>query len=133
MDLNETKPIPVRLQKRMNWVLRSLLAFVLVGALATAALACPLWMGSMSRQEMPCSDQRHPGGRCPFSICQVSSPYLASHVRVDAPHLQEGPVETADWAILGSSSANADSIRREDGVPPGLSGELYVQFHSLLI
>ena len=133
MDLSEPKPILAHPKKRMNWGLRPLLVFVLAGTLATSALACPLWMGSMSQQEMPCSDHSDPGGRCPFSICQVSSPYLASYVSVDTPPLQALLVEAVDWAILWPSSANADSIRRDDGAPPGLSGELFLRFHSFLI
>ena len=133
MNLNATKRSWVRLKKRMNWALRSLLVFVLTGALATSALACPLWMESTSRQGMPCSDQANPGGRCPVSVCQLSSPYLASHVSVDVAPLQELPIESLDCASLGSAFTNADSLRRDDPAPGGPSGELYLQFHSLLI
>jgi hypothetical protein len=133
MNLNATKPTLVRPKRRMNWGLRSLLVFVLARALAISALACPLWMGSMGQQGMPCSGQTDQAGRCPASICQLSSPYLASHVSVDVPILQEQPVENVDWAILGSAFANADSLRPDDVVAPDLTAELFLRFRSLLI
>ena len=133
MDINEPKPILARLKRRMNWVLRSLLVFVLAGALATSALACPLWLGSMSQHQMPCSNQSNSDGRCPVSVCQLSSPYLASHVSVDVPRLQELPVEIVDWSILGSAFAYADSLQLDDVAPLGLTGELFLRFRSLLI
>jgi hypothetical protein len=131
MNVTETKPILVRRRKRMNWGLRSLLVLVVAGALATSALACPLWMGSMGQPEMACSDQSNSG--CPVSICQVSSPYLSSHDSAYAPLLQELPVEIVNWAILGSAFSSANSLRRDDVVPPGLTGELFLRFRSLLI
>ncbi len=133
MDLNEPKPILVRLTRRMNWGLRSLLVFVLAGALATSALACPLWMCPMNQGGMPCSDQSSQPNKCPLSICQASSSYLASHVSAHAPLPQELPAEVVDLAAQRIAHASSDPGRRYAGEPPGFSGPLFLQTHSLLI
>jgi hypothetical protein len=109
-----------------------LFIMLLAGTLATSVLACPLWMGSPSQPEMPCSHQDDPPD-CPLAICQASSPYLPAHVGVDVPLLELQPAELVDLAILWTSPALLEWIQQADESPPGLGGPLFLRGHSLLI
>lgn len=113
--------------------LRALLIVVFAGILATAALACPLWMSPMSQGGMPCSDESTQPNQCPLSICLASSPYLESRVSAHAPLPQELSGEVVDLATLRIVYSSADPIRRYAGKSPGFSGLLYLRTHSLLI
>jgi hypothetical protein len=115
-----------------------LFIMALAGALTIAALACPLWMGSMSQQgqadmPMPCSKQDDSPQQCPMSICQASSPYLAAGLAHNVPVFQELSAEVVDVPAALSSSWAAVPDERDDLPPPGAAGGLYLRTHSLLI
>jgi len=115
--------------KWMKSATQVLFIIVLTGTLATSALACPVWMGLMSRGDMPCS-QSTPE-KCPASICQLSSPYLASHVSAHVPLLHEvGPLVATP---LLTSFQSFEPSWEDEGAPPGRSGSLFLRTHSLLI
>ena len=126
----EANPRLVRLRKWMKLGVQVLFVIVLAGILVTSALACPMWIGAMNQREMPCSRPMHPPDQCPLSICQASSPYLASHESASAPVLQEQPTEAFDSIISWTSAVSAEPIQTDVGSPPG---SLFLRTHSLLI
>jgi len=132
MTPTKTKSAPSRLIQRMRRGFRSSFVVVLAVALGTSALACPLRVASMNRQGMPCSRQ-DTRESCPVSICQLSVPYVATHVSIDAPVLPEHPVSTVAVAIPGYLPGEGNLIQREEGPPPGPNVALFLRFRSLLI
>ena len=104
----------MRLMKRMKSGVRALLVIVLAGTLASSALACPLWMGSLT-------------------ICLASPSYLMSDVDVSTPLLTELPGEVAGASVLGTSLRGLEPIQQYDSAPPGPSSPLFLRTHSLLI
>ena len=130
---DEAKSRSMRLIKWMRSGAKVLFVVVLAGMLATSALACPLWIGWMSQGDMPCSKPGSPE-RCPNSICQLSSPYLTSHVSAHLPTLEElGPVVVDSSHALLTHLGSFEAGRSDDGAPPGPAGRLFLLTHSLLI
>jgi len=117
----------------MKLGLRALLIVAFAAILATSALACPLWMCPMSQDGMPCPDQSGQSAPCPATVCQASSPYLASHAGAHVPIPQVLPAEVVDTATVCVVCNSSDLIRRYEGKPPGLREPLYLQTHALLI
>src|SRR5258707_8079784 len=133
-SLQETNPTPTPLHLN-NWMnqVRWALVLIVIGAVAAGGAACPLWM-TLSQHGMSCCDRSNSPDQCPLSICQASSPYLASRASTShAPLLQAPPVDTVLPVVLWTPSASADLVRRDDGAPPVSSGPLFLRFHSLLI
>ena len=109
-----------------------LFIIILSGMVATSALACPIWMGLMSRGDMPCSNQPTPE-KCPHSICLASSPYLAADGSAHVPLLRElGTVVVVSNPIL-TSLQGFELTANDDASPPGPKGPLFLRTHSLLI
>lgn len=112
---------------------KALLIVAYAAILATSALACPLRTCSMSPDGMPCQDQSGQSSPCPATVCQASSPYLASdagtHERI--PQIVSAQVVEAVTVCIVCNSP--DLIRRNEGKPPGLGDPLYLRTHSLLI
>jgi hypothetical protein len=128
-----TKSFERRPRERMKLGIRALLIIAFATILATSALACPLWLCPMSQGGMPCSDQSSQSVPCPPTVCQASSPYLASHASTHVPIPQVLPAEVVDTTTVCIVYSSADLIRRYEGKPPGLSDPLYLRTHSLLI
>ena len=126
----ETNPTPTR---QTEWMSRWILILGLAAVLITSAMACPLWMSAHSHCPMPCPN----GGtseRCPLSVCQASSPYLASHVTVHPPPVDEVPAAMISSVFVPWITANStDPIAEDNGPPSGQSGHLFLRIHSLLI
>ena len=108
-----------------------LFVLALVGILATSALACPLWM---SKGDMPCSK---PGNaeKCPTSICQLSSPYLTTHVAAQLTPLRDlGPIMVDSPRVLMPMAFRSPELNRtNDGAPPGPATPLFLLTDSFLI
>jgi hypothetical protein len=105
---------------------------VLTGLLLISVLACPVWMSSLSHGNMPCPNEGS-SQHCPATICQLSSPYLTASVNAHAPLLKELPAKLIISPVLTISLGIAEPTQQEDAAPPGLSGPLFIQTHSLLI
>ena len=105
-----------------------LFVVTLVGILATSALACPLWM---SQGDMPCSNPE----KCPTSICQLSSPYLTTHVAAQLTPLRDlGPITVdSPHALVPIALRSTELNRADDGAPPGRATPLFLLTGSLLI
>jgi hypothetical protein len=116
----------------MKTGVKTLVIGVLAGFLVISALACPLWMGSLNQCNMPCPKESS-SQKCPLTICQLSSPYLAADVAAHVPVLRELPAEPIIAPILRTSLGIAESVQQDDGAPPGLTGPLFLRTHSLLI
>ena len=101
--------------------------------LSMGAMVCPLWMMSLSQDEMPCSHHTESPKQCPPTICLASSPYLASAVSTSIPLLLEHAAEVADSLVIWTSLRNANPLRAVDGSPPGPDRSLFLRTHSLLI
>lgn len=117
----------------MRWLIIIVLAGTAASGPLLCPLMCPLGMGSPGQSDMPCSKPSNPPSQCPFSICQASSSYLASHVSADTPVLPSLAVEVVNWVTIWTSPAGAKLIRWDDKAPPGSSGPLFLRTHSLLI
>ena len=107
---------------------------VLTLVLAMGALACPLWMTSVSQADAHCSRENDSPRQCPMSVCQVSSEYLIDGPNTNVlPTLRESrvgvghpkPVPLAFGAIASEPFCS--------GYSPGLHGPLFLRIHSLLI
>jgi hypothetical protein len=127
-----TKSFKERPRERMKPGLRALLIIAFAAILATSALECTLLMCPMSQGGMPYSDQSSQSVPCPQTVCQASSPYLASHAS-HVPFPQALPTEAGDATTVCIACNSADLIRRHESKPQGLSGPLYLRTHSLLI
>lgn len=118
----------------MKWMksgAQLLFVLALVGILATSALACPLWM---SQGDMPCSKPGNPE-KCPTSICQLSSPYLTTHVAAQLTPLRDlGPITVdSPHALMPMAFRNPELNLTDDGAPPGPATPLFLLTKSLLI
>lgn len=116
----------------MKPAIKALLIVALAGILATAALACPLWMSPME-EGMACPEQSSVPAPCPSSVCQVSSPYLDSHLLATPALPPMLPAEPLYLRPVDADRVGRESIRRDAAVKPGLTGQLYLRTHSLLI
>src|SRR5438105_8917258 len=124
----ETK-LPVK--RPTKWMSRWILILGLAGVLITGAIACPLWMSAHSHCPMPCPNGDGTSERCPFSVCQASSPYLASDVTVHAPPVHEVPVAVISSVFVPWTTASSiDPIAEDGGPPPGFDGDLFLRTHS---
>lgn len=117
--------------KRMKSGAQVLFVFALVGILATSGLACPVWM---SQGDMPCSKPGNPE-KCPISICQLSSPYLTTHVAAQLTPLRDlGPITVDSPHALRPIAVRSPELNRtDDGAPPGPAAPLFLLTRSLLI
>ena len=108
-----------------------LFVLALVGIMATSALACPLWI---SQGDMPCSKPGNPE-KCPTSICQLSSPYLTTHVAAQLTPLRDvGPIiADSPHALMPIAFRSAELSRTDEGVPPGPATPLFLLTESFLI
>lgn len=131
--MSATKSFAMRQRKRMKLSIKAPLVVAFVAILATSALACPLWMCPMGQGGMPCSDQSNPSAPCPPTVCEASSPYLASHASAHVPIPQVHPVQFVDAATVCTVCSSANLTRRYEGKPPALSDPLYLRTHALLI
>jgi hypothetical protein len=122
-----------RLNAWMNSGAKLMVNAIIVVALSTGVLACPVWMTSTVQAEVPCSDCDHTKESCPPSVCQISSPYLASLATPDVHPPAELPAESLDSDFAGLVSAGADDFSLFEGPPPGLRIPLYLRTHSLLV
>ncbi len=104
---------------------------LLAGTLVLGAVACPLWMSFFSQAEMPCPEHSKSPVQCPFLICQVGSPYLASHVDTAVPLFTTLPVQMIDLSVTPVIAALPLNVT--SGAPPGRGDPVYLQIHSLLI
>jgi len=129
--MGKTKPMLQRLVNRMRSGVQLLFVAVLAGTLAMGAVACPLWMSSLSQDKTPCSKHSNSSDKCPLSICHVSSPYETPHIKADVPVLIEMAAEVVDSIIV--LSREATPIQQNRRAPPGGDVPLFVQLHSLLI
>lgn len=114
----------------MKWMksgAQVLFVVALVGMLATSALACPLWM---TQGDMPCNPVK-----CPTSICQLSSPYLTTHVAAQLTPLRDlGPIMVdSPYALIPIAYRSTELNRTDDGAPPGPATPLFVLTGSLLL
>src|SRR5258708_684307 len=123
----------MRQRERMRLGHKALLVVAFAAILATGALACPLWMCPMSQGGMLSSDQSSQTVPCPPTVCQASSPYLASHAGTDVPIPQMLPADVVDTATVGVVCNSPDLIRRSEANPPGPSDSLYLRPPPLLI
>ena len=124
--------MPARLVNWMRSGVQLLFVAVLAGGLAMGAVACPLWMSSLSQDKTPCPKHTNSSDKCPLSICQVSSPYEISHIKAAVPVLIEMAAEAVDLIIVLSPEA-APVHQQNRGAPPGRDVPVFVQLHSLLI
>ena len=129
----EPKPGLVRLMERMKSRIQALFVIVLAGTLAVSALACPLWMASLSQPDMPCSNQDSAHEKCPVVICLASSSYLQSDARLGVPVLQQMPGELAGANPILALTGSAELIQADAEPPPGFTDPLYLRTHSFLI
>jgi len=118
--------------KRMKSGVQALFVVALAGTLAVSALACPLWMASLSQLDMPCSKQDSGPEKCPVTICLASSSYLTTDASADTL-LKQLPGEAVGADVLGTLLRSAEPIQAHDDPPPGPSGPLFLRTHSLLI
>src|SRR5437016_1016307 len=114
-------------KRRMNWMSRWILILGLAGVLITGAIACPLWMSVHSHCPMPCPNHDGTPERCPFAVCQASSPYLASDVTVHAPPVDQMPVAVISSVFVPWTTANnTDPFAEHSEPPPGLNDDLFL-------
>ena len=128
-----TKQMLVRLILWMKSGVPVMFVAVLGIALSMGAVVCPLWMMSLSQDEMPCSHHTDSPDQCPPAICLASSPYLASGVSTSIPLLVEHAAEVVDSTVIWTSLQNAIPLWAVDGSPPGPDRSLFLRTHSLLI
>jgi hypothetical protein len=122
----------MRLTGRMKSGAQAMLIGALAGLLIISVLVCPLWMGSLEQCKMHCSKESS-SHQCPLTVCQLSSPYLASDASAHSPLLMELPAEPITSPILSTSLGSVAPVHQDDGTPPGLSGPLFLRTHSFLI
>jgi hypothetical protein len=89
-------------------------------------------MGLQNDCKMPCPKESR-SQQCPLTICQLSSPYLASDPGVYVTALTELPAGPIVSPVLWVSVDIAESVRDQDAAPPGLLGPLFLRTHSLPI
>ena len=128
-----TESFERRPKRRMKLGFKALVIVLFAAILASSVLACPLLVCPMSQDGMPCPDQSGQSAPCPATVCEASSPYLASHVSTHMPIPQMLPAEVVGMATVRIVCSSADLIRRYERKPPGLSDPLYLRTHSLLI
>lgn len=119
--------------ERMKSGVQALFVMVLAGTLAVSALACPLWMASLSQLDMPCSNQDSAHEKCPVVICLASSSYLQSDVGLGVPVLQQMPGEPSGANTILAFTRSAEQIQANAEPPPGFTDPLYLRTHSFLI
>ena len=117
---------------RMKSAAQALFVGSLVAILMLSVLACPVWMGSHDKCNMP-SPEQSSSGPCQLTICQLSSPYLASHADENAPVLSDISAEQIVLPGLWTSVEDTQLAGWEDVPPPGAGGPLFLRTHSLLI
>lgn len=113
--------------------INGLAVLVLVAALATGAMTCPLWMASMSQADMPCSKEHQSPQQCPISICQASSPYLADSITANAFPPQLFLAEVIDSTTISLSSITGFYEQCDNRSPPGVADRLFLKTRALLI
>ena len=128
-----TRQVLVRLIEWMKSGVPAAFVAILGIALSMGAVVCPLWMISLSQDEMPCSHHTDSPDQCPPAICLASSPYLASGASTNIPLLVEHAAEVVDSTVIWTSLRNANPLRAVDGSPPGPDRALFLRTHSLLI
>lgn len=127
----ETIPMLWRLNSGMKRA-RAMLVAILGIALSMGVLACPIWM-SWASEDMPCTKHSSLPERCPISICQISSPYLASNVSAQEILPVEASTEAIHPAILNMSlPVRVIPIQPDDNARLP-SNPFFLQTHSFLI
>ena len=122
----------------MNWMKATGFQVALIAllgfGLTASAVVCHLWMLWAAQDHMPRSHESSSPEPCPPSICQASSSYLVSNLggTTLSPlvELDTVPIEST---ISGNSLAVAAASQTNGDSPPGATGSLFLQTHSLLI
>lgn len=111
----------------------AMLVAILGIALSMGVVACPLWM-SLASEDMPCTKHGSLPEQCPISICQISSPYLASNVSAEEILPVEAFTDAVHPAILNVSLlVRVIPIQPADSARSHPSSPLFLQTHSFLI
>jgi hypothetical protein len=113
-----TRQMLVRLIEWMKSGVPVAFVAILGIVLSMGAVVCPLWMISLSQDELPCSHHTDSPDQC---------------VSASIPLLVEHAAEVVDSTVIWSSLRNANPVRAVDGSPPGPDRSLFLRTHSLLI
>jgi hypothetical protein len=135
-EMIEAKSRLVRQMKRMKSGIQAVLVVVLSGTLALSAVACPVWMGSFSQTDIPCSEQDGAGDGdkdCPPVICLANSSYLAPESDTNIPDSQQIADELSGTNGVALNARSAERIHSDAEPPPGQGRPLFLRTHSLLI
>lgn len=117
----------------MKLAIRFLAILALAGALASSALACPVWMSASGHNEMPCSGKCGIPGDCPVSICQGGTPYLDTHSGPELLSFQDVALDLPVLRIANKPASFVNWAPAQDHALALAVGPLYLRTHSLLI